>query len=186
MTDRLLLREWHAGDVDRLVQIHDHPDVARMLGRLTRADAAATIDRYSRHWELEGFGRFAVEDRASGRLVGRVGLMRQEEWTLTPENVEVGWTIDRSRWGEGLATEAALAAIADGFARAGLDRVLSWTLPHNAASRRVMEKCGLEPQGTAVWKGLEHVWYSVTAGVLPSGQTRLSPDRSESGSDPTV
>jgi len=57
-----------------------------------------------------------------------------------------------------------VAVIADGFGRVQLPRILSWTLPHNAASRRVMEKCGLELHGTTCWKGVEHVWYSLTAG----------------------
>jgi RimJ/RimL family protein N-acetyltransferase len=162
-TRRLVLRRWDRDDTPHLTEILSHPDVASMLGNPTSGDVAATIDRYAEHWEAHGFGRWAVEDRFTGRLVGRVGLMRQEEWTVTPEKVEVGWTIERSRWAQGLATEAALAAIADGFERVGLRRVLSWTLPHNHASRRVMEKCELELRGRATWKGLDHVWYDVTA-----------------------
>ena len=69
--------------------------------------------------------------------------------------------IDVDRWGQGLATEAAAASIADGFERVRLDRVLSWTLPDNVASLRVMEKCGLAYAGTTPWKGREHVWYQV-------------------------
>lgn len=90
--------------------------------------------------------------------------MRQPDWTATPEQDEVGWVIRGERWGQGLATEAAGAAIADAFGRVGLARILSWTTPDNAASRRVMEKCGLRYRGTAPWKGREHVWYDARHG----------------------
>jgi RimJ/RimL family protein N-acetyltransferase len=158
---RLLLRRWHPEDVDALAEIYADQAIVEWLGPLTRDDAATTVERYEHHWDVHGFGRFAVEDRSTGRLVGRVGVMRQPDWTETPEHDEVGWVVRADRWGEGLATEAAVAAIADAFERVGLDRVVSWTLPDNLASRRVMEKCGLRYRGTADWKGLEHVWYHV-------------------------
>jgi RimJ/RimL family protein N-acetyltransferase len=171
-TPRLVLRQWRADDVRGLTDILSHPDVATWLGHPRPSDVAATIERYSRHWDSRGFGRFAIEDRVTGDLVGRVGLMRQEEWRETPDKVEIGWTIARPLWGEGLATEAALAAMADGFERVGLDLLLSWTQPHNRASRRVMEKCGLELRGETVWKRLEHVWYSLTASAWRARQRR--------------
>jgi RimJ/RimL family protein N-acetyltransferase len=164
-TQRLVLRRWRRDDAPHLTEILSHHDVASTLGDASPRDVAATIERYRRHWDVHGFGRWAVEDRLTGQLVGRVGLMRQEEWTLTPENVEVGWTIDRSRWGEGLATEAALTAIADGFERVRLERVLSWTLPHNVASRRVMEKCGLTLQRQVPFRGVECVCYAIDGGI---------------------
>jgi RimJ/RimL family protein N-acetyltransferase len=108
---------------------------------------------------VHGFGRFAVDDRHTGELVGRVGVMRQPDCMATEEKDEVGWVIAAGRWGEGLATEAAAASIRDSFHRVGLVRILSWTLPENVASRRVMEKCGLRFRGTADWKGREHIWY---------------------------
>jgi len=108
------------------------------------------------------FGRFAVEDRVTGRLVGRVGIMRQPVWNETPEQDEVGWVIASERWGVGLATEAGHAAIADVFERIELTRVLSWTEPGNAASLRVMAKLGLARGGMVEWKGSEHVWCSLT------------------------
>ena len=112
---------------------------------------------------MYGFGRFAVAERATGMLLGRVGVMRHPDWAETPERDEVGWVIAAERWGEGLATEAAAAAITDVLGRVGLTRVLSWTLPENLASRRVMEKCGLRYAGTVAWKGREHVWYDLLA-----------------------
>lgn len=90
--------------------------------------------------------------------------MREPEWSETLEQDEIGWVIRADRWGEGLATEAAAASLADAFVRVGLPRILSWTLPANAASRRVMEKCGLDFRGETDWKGQTHVWYAVATG----------------------
>ena len=160
-TARLVLRRWHAGDVDALLALVSHPDVARWLPYGTRDDAVAAIERYERSFEERGFGRFAVVDRGTEAVVGRVGLMHAPEWSATAEQDEIGWAIARERWGEGLAAEAARAAIDDAFERVALERILAWTTPDNVASRRVMEKSGMRHGGSAPWKGREHVWYDV-------------------------
>jgi RimJ/RimL family protein N-acetyltransferase len=163
-TARLVLRRWESDDVDALFALVTHPDVARWLPYGTRDDAIAAIERYERSFEEHGFGRFAVLDRRTGELVGRVGLMHAPEWSATEEKDEIGWAIARERWGEGLASEAATAAIDDAFDRVGLERIVAWTTPHNVASRRVMEKCGMRHGGSALWKGLPHVWYDIRRG----------------------
>ena len=168
-TERLVLRHWRQDDVDALLAISADPEVARWLSPATRADVAATIERYAHSWETLGFGRWAVDDRHSGRLVGRVGVMRQPAWTGSDVKDEIGWMIDRSRWGEGIATEAARAALEDVFARVGLPAVVSFTLPDNIASRRVMEHCAMQERGLAAYAGREHVWYSRDA---PTGPRR--------------
>ena len=106
-----------------------------------------------------------MADPSTGALVGRVGVMHQPEWTATPEKDEIGWAIAPDRWGEGLASEAAAAAIVDAFGRVGLERIVAWTTPDNVASRRVMEKCGMRHGGSAAWKGREHVWYDLRRGA---------------------
>ena len=89
--------------------------------------------------------------------------MRQAEWTASEDNVEIGWAIARERWGEGLATEAARAVLADGFDRVGLPRVIGFSSPDNIASARVMKRLGMTLQGTAEWAGKERVWYAIRA-----------------------
>ena len=89
--------------------------------------------------------------------------MWQKAWTATPDKAEVGWAIAPERWGEGLATEAARASIADVFTRVGLDRIVSFALPSNVASLKVMENCGLTFGGHAEWAGRDHIWTSLDA-----------------------
>ena len=161
-TERLRLRQWRPGDVDALERIYAEPDVWRMLaGPFTREAVERQVERFRRHWDERGFGIWAVDEKASGRMIGRVGLQRHDEWTASEGNVEVGWTLGREFWGRGLATEGALASIRFGFETVGLAQIISFTLTGNLASRRVMEKCGLTYRGETVWRGLDHVWYAI-------------------------
>ena len=115
---------------------------------------------------------WAVEHRATGAFAGFVGLLHVENW---PEGgaTEVGWRLKRSFWGRGLATEGARASLRYGFEVLDLERIISITLPENAASRRVMEKAGMTLRGETRWKGREVVWYDAERG---DREGRLPPD----------
>jgi ribosomal-protein-alanine N-acetyltransferase len=102
-----------------------------------------------------------VEEKTSGAFIGFVGLRYNEEWSEGEHKTEVGWRLDRAWWNRGLATEGALASLGYGFEVLELERIISFTVPENAASRRVMEKCDLVQQGETRWKGLDHVWYAL-------------------------
>lgn len=128
-------------------------------GTMSRGEVEAQVSRFVRHWEERGFGLWAVEEKGSGAFVGRIGLMRHDTWPL-PDKIEVGWVLDRSRWGLGYATEGALASLRFGFGELGLERVISIAFPQNAASRRVMEKVGLSCEGDEHWRGVDLVWYA--------------------------
>jgi len=78
-----------------------------------------------------------------------------------PDRVEVGWELDPSVWGQGLATEGGRAALAYGFEVVGLERIISVARADNAASRRVMDKCGLVFQEERTHKGALVVWYAL-------------------------
>lgn len=90
------------------------------------------------HWELRGYGMWAVTDRATGEVLGRVGLHHPEGW---PGN-ELGWLLDRSRWGQGLATEAAQLAATWVWETLEVDQLIHLILPGNHASVRVAQKLG--------------------------------------------
>ena len=126
----------------------------------TRGQAAERFAAIRHHWRKHRFGLWAVEEKASGKFVGRIGLQHHEDWPGT-HKVEVGWLLDRACWGRGLATEGARASLTYGFERRKLDRVISIALPENVASRRVTGKCGLVLQGEAFWKGLDVVWHAI-------------------------
>jgi ribosomal-protein-alanine N-acetyltransferase len=98
-------------------------------------------------------------ERSSGELVGYCGLNRDR--VEGEPVVEVGWSITPRRWGEGLAPEAARAAVDWGFQRAGLDRIVSFMLLDNLRSRRVMEKLEMARVREFERAGLPHLLYEL-------------------------
>lgn len=101
----------------------------------------AFVDRIEAHWDQRGWGLWAVEVPAVAPFVGYVGLWPAD--IVRPGAVEVGWRLVRAHWGHGYATEAARAALRFGFERLGLAEIVSFTVPQNVRSRRVMERIRL-------------------------------------------
>ena len=115
---------------------------------LSRADSEAFIARAEEHFDRHGFGLWAIEVLDGARFAGFVGLATPPFETSFTPCVEIGWRLAAEHWGRGYATEGARAALRYGFDVAGLNEILSWTVPENARSRRVMEKIGMtrDPQ----------------------------------------
>ena len=97
---------------------------------------------------------------ATGAFIGRVGFAHQDDWTASPHDAEIGWTLARSAWGHGYATEAAVAALDWARERGDPRTIISITRQNNLRSRRIMEKLGLTYQGIANWHGHDQVWYA--------------------------
>ena len=143
-TERLLLRGWQECDRGPFAALNADPEVGEFLGGpISRADSDATQDRFVARWAANGPGLWAVERADTGRFIGFTGLNAPLfEAHFTPA-VEVGWRLAREAWGHGFATEAARAALEFGFVAVGLDEIVSFTVPANQRSRRVMEKLGM-------------------------------------------
>ncbi len=113
-TERLVLRMFRESDLDSYAAMCGDPEVMRYLGdghTLDRAESWRNMALVLGHWYLRGFGLWAVEERATGELVGRVGCWRPEGWP----GLEIGWALRREFWRRGYATEAAQAVVADAF-----------------------------------------------------------------------
>ncbi len=124
------------------------------LRPFTEADPPALLVRDQRHWESHGWGPWIVEDE--GRFAGRAGLNTTQ--VAGEQAVELAWSIVAAEQGRGLASGAAVAAVAEAR-RLGMAELVSFTLPHNAASRRVMEKAGLAYERDITHAGIPHVLY---------------------------
>jgi ribosomal-protein-alanine N-acetyltransferase len=143
-TARLRLRRWRREDREPFAAMNADPEVMEFfLAPLTRAQSDELIERIEQGFEQHGFGLWALEVRESKQLVGFTGLSVPEfEADFTPA-VEVGWRLARPAWGQGYATEAALAALGFGFKRVGLEEVVSFTSVGNHRSRAVMGRIGM-------------------------------------------
>jgi RimJ/RimL family protein N-acetyltransferase len=159
-TDRLLLRAFRDDDLDAYAAMCADPEVMRYIGPrsvLSREDAWRQMAMFAGHWQLRGFGLWAVEERATGAFVGRVGLYCPEGW---PDR-ELAWTLARPHWGKGYALEAARAALAYAFETLGWPRVISLVDPDNTRSIRLAERLGERPAGEATVRGAQVLVYAI-------------------------
>jgi [ribosomal protein S5]-alanine N-acetyltransferase len=149
-TDRLRLRELRADDAEPLHRIYGDAETMRHVGRTRRptADLDASrrvVDHVRRHAEHHGFSMWAIDERDGDNLVGMAGLMWVEGHG---PDVEAAYILRRDRWGRGYATEALREVLRIGHDELGLERIVALAYPQNEASRRVMEKAGMRPDGT--------------------------------------
>lgn len=144
-TERLILRDFRDEDREPFWVICNDPDVAPWLGgNRTRAESDAMIDRVKAAIAERGYGFFAAEQKSDGRLVGAIGILVMDEDMPTPGAVELGWRLDPSVHGQGLATEGALACRDWAFANLDAPEVVAITAVTNVRSQSVMRKIGMQ------------------------------------------
>jgi len=151
-TERLVLRGFEARDLDPYAAMMADAEVTRFLGdgrTLGRADAWRQLAMFAGHWALRGFGIWAVEERATGTFIGRIGCFEPEGWP----GFEIGFALARASWGRGYAREGAQASL--NFARETLERTraISIIRPANAASIRVAQALGAVREGAVNFFG---------------------------------
>jgi ribosomal-protein-alanine N-acetyltransferase len=160
-TDRLTLRQFVPADLDDFYRLVTDPDVTRYTGdggphtqeEVRRGLEERVLADYQKH----GFGRWAVVERATGRVIGFAGLKRQPELG----EVDLGYRFFKDYWGRGLATEASRPIVQYGFARLQLSRIIGLVAPEHRASARVLEKLGFQCERVAPYRGEETVWYAL-------------------------
>jgi RimJ/RimL family protein N-acetyltransferase len=159
-TERLILRMFCDADFDAFAALCADHEVMRYLGDgkpLSRVDAWRSMAAILGHWQLRGYGLWAVEERATGALVGRIGCYYPEGWP----GFEVGWTLRHESWGCGYATEAARAALRFAFEKLDQPHVISLIHPDNERSIRVAERIGETLEGRTEVNGLEALVYGI-------------------------
>jgi len=156
----LSLCEWVLDDWLEFRAIAADPEVMRYIGGGTPWTDARSREFVERQIELFGERQFCLWKLApkdGGPLAGFCGL---QPLRGTPD-IEIGWWLARACWGKGLATEAARAALRDGFERAGLSRIVSIAQPAHAASVRIMQKLGMRFERMARAGGIPVVLYAI-------------------------
>ncbi len=157
-TDRLLLREFRESDFSAYAEMIANPDVARFLADgkpLDRVNAWRQFAMFAGHWALRGYGVWAVEERATGNFIGRIGCFYPEGWPA----FEIGYTLARGAWGKGYASEGAAAAL--DYARNVLKKrdIISVIRPDNIGSQRVATKLGATLAGSVDFYGAPALIY---------------------------
>ena len=147
-TERLLLRQWRKEDFRPYHSIVSHPEVHRHFGPnpMSAEDAWRRLTAAAGGWQFMGFGTWAVEDKASAKLLGNVGFFNA--WRdLEPEfgeEPEMGWIMAAETHGKGMASEACKAALQ--WAHANLRPTPMWAIiaPANEASIKLAERLGFQ------------------------------------------
>jgi RimJ/RimL family protein N-acetyltransferase len=192
-TPRLIIRQFTKDDAGHLFSLNSDPEVMRYLGRPPSLEVLRDqiipfhLGSYER---LGRLGTWAAERAGTGEFLGWFHFRPGPDGDIT--NIDLGYRLRRPAWGRGYATEGSLALIDMGFTSLGVRRVFGHTMTDNAASRRVLEKCGLTLVRTAAYEGpdadvidgAEHgeVEYALTK---PEWQARAACfPRAQPGNDP--
>jgi RimJ/RimL family protein N-acetyltransferase len=143
-TERLILRWWRPDDREPFARLNADPRVVEFLPKvLARDESDAVADRIESHFERHSFGLWAVEIPEVTPFAGFIGLSIPRFETHFTPCIEIGWRLAAEYWHRGYATEGARATLDFAFTHLNADEILSFTVPANVRSRRVMEKIGM-------------------------------------------
>lgn len=163
-TPRLRLRAFEQADLDRYAAMCADAEVMRHIGEggaVGRDVAWRQMAAFLGHWALRGYGMWAIERRDDGTLIGRAGFLHPEGWP----GLEVGWLLERAAWGQGLAFEAARAAIDWGRRERGMGELISLIRDGNTRSEALALRLGARHDGDVELMGAPAQRFRYDAGV---------------------
>ncbi|WP_101758119.1 GNAT family N-acetyltransferase [Oceanicoccus sp. KOV_DT_Chl] len=170
-TERLQLRQWTGSDRDPFAVMSADPQVMEFFpGTLNKSESDAIAETCENLIAERGWGVWAVELLQTGEFIGFVGLHIPRADLPPSPCVEVLWRLAPSHWGYGYATEAATAALKVAFEQLNLKEVVSFAVPANLRSRRVMARLGMADTGETFEHPdvpesshlREHCWYIIS------------------------
>lgn len=167
-TERLLLRAWQKSDAEKYFQINQDAKVMEFLLPVKWEQVPKFIEDMNIRLQEHDYTFWAVEEKSSGELMGFCGFQEVLwEAPFTPA-IEIGWRLGSQYWGKGYATEAAKACIKYAFETLKWKKIVSFTVPKNIRSQRVMEKIGMHFCGEFDHLGIapenplrKHIWYEI-------------------------
>ena len=143
-TERLILRAWESDDADSYYQINQDQRVTEfLLITPTMEQVKEFIHGMNEQYKRLNYTLFAAIEKSSNTLIGFIGLNPPKWESHFTQCVEIGWRLGSKYWGKGYATEGAKAVLAYGFDQCHLNEIVSFTVPENIRSMRVMEKLGM-------------------------------------------
>ncbi|MEO0015231.1 MAG: hypothetical protein RLZZ535_3620 [Cyanobacteriota bacterium] len=154
-SDRLILRQFVANDLDNLFDLNSDSEVMRYInGGLPTSyhDIEKSLSKYLESYEKNAYlGFWAAIEKTNNKFIGWFHFLTTTNFNylaefnlVTGDEIALGYRLRRASWHKGFATEGSGAIIAKGFSELGVTKVVSWALIENKASIRVMEKAGLK------------------------------------------
>ena len=166
-TDRFILRKIEKTDVDGLFKMESTPEVHHFLGKMPlqkKEQAAKVIENIRNQYQVNGIGRWAVIDKKTGDFVGWSGLKYEQEVRKDRPYYDLGYRFRKEYWGQGIATETAIASLKYGFEVLKLEKICADAHINNIASNRVLQKVGMKFIETFDAYGDPHHWYELDSG----------------------
>jgi len=161
-TERLILRPFKSQDLDPFAKIVADSEVIRFAtytgNTMTRSQAWNWLCMMMGHWHLRGYGIWAVEERRTGELLGRIGLQFLE-WF---DDVELVWMLKQNAWRRGFSTEGAKAAIEFGFSNLDIPRLAAVIHIGNEPSVKLAERLEMQYKRQIERQNIQFVEYILT------------------------
>lgn len=145
-TPRLILRDWTEDDAEDLYRYAKDPEAGPAAGwkpHENMEESRKIAEMFIREGDV-----WALEEKASGRVIGSLGLHKDDKRPGVPGVKMVGYVLAKEFWGQGRMTEAVKEAMRYAFEEEGLRMLTVYHFPWNDRSRRVIEKCGFRKEGT--------------------------------------
>jgi len=161
-TERLKLRSFTQNDIDTYAHWLSDANIMQYIGEgktRNHKEAWNNLAWIIGHWELRGYGLWAVEEKESGELIGRIGLFNPEGWP----GIELSWLLASTHWGKGYATEGAKTALEFGFNKCHPNSLISMIHPDNDKSIRVAERLGMQYDTDISFSGVQVHKYIILA-----------------------
>lgn len=157
-TDRLILRPFTEADMPAYRKMWGNPNVTKWLSS-TATFGPETADRalagWTKHLDEHGYAPWAVIRKTDNALMGHCGL----QWLKEFELAEIMYAFDEPYWGDGYATESAIASVAYGLGALRMDKVMGMAFEDNIPSCRVLEKSGLSYQKRVNFHGDDLLYF---------------------------
>jgi [ribosomal protein S5]-alanine N-acetyltransferase len=143
-TERLGLRRWLESDIEPFSKMNNDDDVMKYFpGKLNITETIALVEKINLDFNKNHFGLFAVENKLTTEFIGFTGFAIPTFDSFFTPCVEIGWRYKKEVWGQGFATEAAIACLVYGFNSLQFDEIVSFTSSINVQSEKVMGRIGM-------------------------------------------
>ena len=164
-TERLILREILPTDVDGLFELDSDPEVHRYLGNkpVTDKDQIVDVINFIRQQYIDnGIGRWAIINKKTNDFIGWTGLKFVTDLTNNHKNYyDLGYRLIKRYWGQGIATETAIASLQYAFDKLDASEVYAMADCENDGSNKILNKIGLTFIETFDLDGIKHNWYKI-------------------------
>lgn len=164
-TERFILREILSSDMEGFFELDSDPEVHKYLGKnpvTSKQQIIDVINFIRQQYAENGIGRWAIIDKKTNAFIGWTGLKFVTDWTNNHKNYyDLGYRLIQKYWGQGIATETAIASLNYAFEQLNTDEVYAMADCKNEGSNKILKKIGLRFIEKFDLDGVEHNWYKI-------------------------